>query len=55
LVVTDDPDFKLTVKPGIELAIVEVATITPDLKKAEAIGARLCGYGSGTCLAIIET
>jgi hypothetical protein len=55
LVVTDDSDVKLKIKPGVQLQVVEVGFITPDLESAPRIGARLCGYGSNVCLALIET
>ena len=54
LIVSDDKDVKMKVSPGAKLRVIEVETITPDLKKAGRVGARLCGYGSNMCLAIID-
>jgi hypothetical protein len=53
LIVSDDKDVRLKVRPG-KLHVAQVETITPDLKKAGRVGARLCGYGSNMCLAIID-
>jgi hypothetical protein len=53
LIVSDDKDVKLKARPG-KLHVVQVETITPDLKKAGRVGARLCGYGTNMCLAIID-
>ena len=53
LIVSDDKDVKLKVRPG-KLHVVQVEAITPDLKKAGRVGARLCGYGTNMCLAIID-
>jgi len=54
LIVSDEKDVKVRVRPGTKLNVVQVETITPDLKKTGRIGARLCGYGSNLCLAIID-
>jgi hypothetical protein len=54
LIVSDDKDVKVKVRPGAKLNVVRVETITPDLKKSGPIGARLCGYGSNVCLALID-
>jgi hypothetical protein len=54
LIVSDDKDVKVSVRPGTKLNVVQVEALTPDLKKARMVGARLCGYGAGTCLAIID-
>lgn len=55
LITTEDPEVKLSIKPGLELRVVEVDFITPDLKSAPRIAARLCGMGSNVCLAVVET
>lgn len=55
LIATDDKSVKVPVKPGQTLEVVQVETITPDLKKAGRVGARLCGYGTNICLALIDT
>ena len=54
LVVSDEKDVRMKVRPGEKLDVVQVVTITPDLRIASRAGARLCGYGSGVCLALIE-
>jgi hypothetical protein len=53
LIVSDNKDVKLRVRPG-KLHVAQVEAITPDLKKAGRFGARLCGYGTNICLAIID-
>lgn len=53
LIVSDDRDVKVKARPG-KLHVVQVETITPGLKKAGRVGARLCGYGTNMCLAIID-
>jgi hypothetical protein len=54
LIVSDEKDVKVKVRPGTRLNVVQVEAITPDLKKRGPIGARLCGYGSNLCLALID-
>ena len=54
LVVSDEKDVRMKVRPGEKLDVVQVEAIMPDLRRASRVGARLCGYGSGTCLAIVE-
>jgi hypothetical protein len=54
LIVSDDKDVKVSVRPGSKLNVVKVDAITPDLKKASRVGARLCGYGTNICLAFTE-
>ena len=53
LIVSDDKDVRVKARPG-KLHVVQVGTVTPDLKAAGRVGARLCGYGSNMCLAIID-
>jgi hypothetical protein len=53
LIVSDDKDVRVKARPG-KLHVVQVETVTPDLKKAGRVGARLCGYGTNMCLAIID-
>jgi hypothetical protein len=55
LVVSDDKDVKVSVRPGSRLNVVKVDSVTPDLKKASRVGARLCGFGTNICLAFTET
>ncbi len=54
LIVSDEKDVRVKVRAGAKLSVVQVETITPDLKKAGRIGARLCGYGTNVCLALID-
>ncbi|MDO9563219.1 MAG: hypothetical protein Q7J60_16505 [Bradyrhizobium sp.] len=54
LIVSEDKDVRLKARPGAKMHVVQVESITPDLKKAARIGARLCGYGSNMCIAIID-
>lgn len=53
LIVSDDKKPSVMVKAGMKLDVVAVSLVTPDLKRAKPIAARLCG-GSDTCLALIE-
>jgi hypothetical protein len=55
LVVSDERDVRVKVGPGDKLDVVRVEMITPDLQKASRVGARLCGYGTNVCLALVET
>jgi hypothetical protein len=54
LIVSDEKDVKVSARPGTKLNVIKVETITPDLKKASRVGARLCGYGTNICLAFTE-
>jgi hypothetical protein len=53
LIVSDDKNPKVTVKPGMKLQVVTVALVGADLKKPSKVAARLCG-GTTTCLALVE-
>lgn len=53
LIVSDDKQPKVTLKPGMKLEVVTVALAGADLKKPKKIAARLCG-GTSTCVALIE-
>ena len=53
LIVCDEKDVKLKARPG-KLHVVQVESITPDLKKAGRVGARLCGLGTNMCIAIVD-
>jgi hypothetical protein len=53
LIASDEKDVKVKVRPG-KLHVVHVETITPDLKKAGRVGARLCGLGTNMCIAIVD-
>jgi len=53
LVVSDDKNPQVAVKPGTKLEVVSVALVGPNLKKPAKLAARLCG-GTTTCLALVE-
>ena len=53
LIVCDEKDVKLKARPG-KLHVVQVESITPDLKRAGRVGARLCGLGTNMCIAIVD-
>lgn len=53
LIASDDKDVRVKARPG-KLHVVQVETITPDLKKASRFGARLCGLGTNMCIAIVD-
>jgi hypothetical protein len=53
LIVSEDLEPSVTLKPGMRFEVVSVPIVDPRLALSKAIGSRLCG-GSGTCLAIIE-
>lgn len=53
LIISDDKNPKVTVKPGQKLRVVTVSMVGPDLKKPAKVAARLCG-GTSTCLALVE-
>jgi len=54
LIVTSSKRVRVPVRPGTKLQVVQVETLTPELKRAGPIGARLCGHGSNVCLAIVD-
>lgn len=51
---SDDKDVKVALKPGDKFEVCEVSVVDAELRKPEKVAARLCGYGSGTCLALID-
>jgi len=53
LVVSDDKNPSVALKPGTRLDVVSVALVGPNLKKPAKLAARLCG-GTSTCLALVE-
>jgi hypothetical protein len=53
LIVSDEKQPSVALKPGMKLDVVSVKLADPKLKPPGAAGARLCG-GSGTCLALVE-
>lgn len=52
LIVSDEKNPKVALKPGMKVEVVTVRLADEALKPAK-VGARLCG-GSGTCLALID-
>jgi len=54
LVVSNDPKPAVQLEPGMKLDVVAVSLVTPALKPAGALAARLCG-GTSTCLALVST
>lgn len=53
LIVSDDKNPSVTLKPGMKLQVVAVDLVEPNLKASKKIAARLCS-GGGTCVALIE-
>jgi hypothetical protein len=53
LIVSDEKNPSVPLKPGMKLDVISVKLADPSLKPSKAIGGRLCG-GSGTCLALIS-
>jgi hypothetical protein len=52
LVEAEDKAPLIRARPGVRVEIVDI--VTSEGQPAR-IGARLCGYGSGSCLALVET
>jgi len=52
LIVSDSKVPTIKARAGTK---IEVVALRAPEGKAARIGARLCGYGSGYCLAIVET
>jgi hypothetical protein len=53
LVVSDDKQPKVALKPGMKLEVVAVSLVDSQFKKSSLKAARLCG-GTSTCVAVIE-
>jgi len=53
LIVSNDKNPKVLVKPGTTLKVTTVSLADPQLKKPKKIAARLCG-GTNTCLALVD-
>jgi hypothetical protein len=53
-VVSNDSKPSIQLEPGMKLEVVSVSLVSPTLKSARPIAARLCG-GTSTCLALIST
>lgn len=53
LIVSDEKQPAVDLKPGMRLDVVSITLLDPQFKKARAGGARLCG-GTNTCLALHE-
>ena len=52
LVESDSKTPTIQARPGVRIEIVAISSPAGVESK---IGARLCGYGSGSCLALVET
>jgi len=53
LIISNDKQPRVSVKPGQKLEVVSVSLADVNLKKPKRIGARLCG-GTSTCLALMD-
>lgn len=53
LIVTNEKQPKISIKPGMRLEVIAIELADTELKKAKGIAARLCG-GTSTCLALVE-
>lgn len=53
LIVCDEENPKVTLKPGMRFEVASVSLVDPVRLDPQKIGGRLCG-GSGTCLALID-
>jgi hypothetical protein len=53
LIVSDEERPIVALTAGNKFHVTTVSIVTPELKRAKPIAARLCG-GSNTCLALIE-
>jgi hypothetical protein len=53
LIVSDEKQPKIVLKPGMKLNVVSVKLADSALKPARPGAARLCG-GTNTCLALVE-
>jgi hypothetical protein len=51
LVASDDKAPSIRARPGVRIEMVDIVT---EQGGPARIGARLCGYGSGSCLALVE-
>lgn len=55
LIASDDKKPKVELKQGMTLKVDKVQIVAAAGEKPNTkIGSRLCGYSSGTCLALIE-
>ena len=54
LVVSDDENPCVNIKEGRTLRVEKIELLPAKKQKDPVLAARLCGYGSGTCLALIE-
>ena len=53
VIVSDDEEPKLALKPGMRFEVHATSVVDPEFKKSTAVAARLCG-GTSTCLALVE-
>lgn len=51
---SDSKEIKIRLEPGKKFEVFEVSVVDAELLKPKKLAARLCGYGSGTCLALID-
>lgn len=53
LIVSDEENPSIPLVAGKNWRVTSVSVVSPELKKSNAIAARLCG-GTSTCLALVE-
>lgn len=53
LIVSDEKNPSVNLKPGMKLHVTAVQLLDPSLKPSKKVAARLCS-GSGTCVALID-
>lgn len=53
LIVSDEKNPSIKLKPGMKLHVTAVQLVEASLKPSKKIAARLCS-GGGTCVALIE-
>ncbi len=53
LIVSDEKNPVVPLKPGMKLNVTTVQLLDPSLKPSKKIAACLCG-GGGTCLALLD-
>jgi hypothetical protein len=53
LVVSDETEPAVKVKPGMRFEVHALTVVDPELKVSDKVAARLCG-GTSTCIALVE-
>jgi hypothetical protein len=53
LIVSDDAEPAVKLKPGMRFEVVATTVVDAELKASSKVAARLCG-GTNTCLALVE-